>query len=993
MLDWTVLDPACEAQSLSLHESTLHAQLGQPASHDVSMRDGTEALLSDISTTSGSPIANVLTPSSSNDARAVSAQMHDSIAPLCGEYAAPLESARGKGCQTVLESYMGRELARLGNADSFGQHYKQFAEYQQALHSLELPEAQKKAAAKLITAFGDSSALLLLKSALLNIQDGGHMPVKGLSIPDRLRVISSLECSAENTRLIYWLHLYEMLQDLSRQLEAEDVGNEPSSDARGQLKKFGNPQNQRQSRISQLMLANMPSGYATDTKTKRLRRIAQRLLLLVEQWNGYGVIALLGAGFNTSEMMLLSDAQGYAYSTNPYAQQHAQYDGTVQYTVPPQDHTPYYPSIAPTAPQALTAANAQLPVQQIQQSPSTARPTALQPTASTIQQAPENSVVAQPTASQSPHGSHFADNTLADTFDGQEQHDDDQDETDDGPVFHLPPPPEATYSSVEELDKAIHAWSLEHGYELVRRASKKNAKGILYKRYYHCSKHGKLANTGKLTDATRVRINRKSNRINCPMSLAIVAVDPNNPNGQWQVRHRKTHHNHGPLDALALAGHRRRARVGGVEKAVDGLFAIGTPTTQVLQFLQRTNPNGLFTRTDVANMKLKYKKFGTCIDRREPAPPESRPGLATACQNCRTRKTKCDSLRPVCTNCIQLNQLCDYTFDPAEQESSVQGASTTETLATPVQAAVPNQAQPNTGAPSTTRTEAILADLQTFQEVHVKPVRLSLQSSTVEVLAASSCGNGDSFRNIPPLETVEQWMNFRNAVCDASMKENMYEVLVGVKLEPVRPSDNCSVEEWNEYVKQLAIFVRRNTALMGAILPRLAPQFRQRVQYARLAYAIWSVLEEVCLPRGSEIAYRAYLDLHSITLQNSKDLKDYIMRIEAAYNAMNRVTHTPSELAGEARRALHAFDPSRDVGGALPTTTKRQPASNVVTEEMLMFLFLKGLGPDFKRLIDNLCSTGNIGGFGTGRRLGFVDLTRRAIEFQNMQARRHEGEK
>ena len=149
----------------------------------------------------------------------------------------------------------------------------------------------------------------------------------------------------------------------------------------------------------------------------------------------------------------------------------------------------------------------------------------------------------------------------------QEQEQDDQDDEDvtqrdEGgePVFHLPPPPEATYPNEKELETAIHNWSMEHGYELVRRASKKNAKGVLYKRYYHCSKHGKVANTGKLTDETRIRHNRKSQRMNCPMSLAIVAVDPGSPEGEWQVRHRKTHHNHGPMDALQLAGHRRRAR-------------------------------------------------------------------------------------------------------------------------------------------------------------------------------------------------------------------------------------------------------------------------------------------------------------------------------------------------------------------------------------------------------------------------------------------------
>ena len=141
------------------------------------------------------------------------------------------------------------------------------------------------------------------------------------------------------------------------------------------------------------------------------------------------------------------------------------------------------------------------------------------------------------------------------------------------------------------------------------------------------------------------------------MSLAIVALDPMAPEGEWQVRHRKTYHNHGPLDALALAGHRRRARAGGIEQAVDGLFAIGTPTAQVLQFLQRTNPNGLFTRTDVANMKLKYKKFGTCLDRKDAAVLEA---SAMACNACRSRKVKCDNTRPTCGTCAASGIECEF---------------------------------------------------------------------------------------------------------------------------------------------------------------------------------------------------------------------------------------------------------------------------------------------------------------------------------------------
>lgn len=573
----------------------------------------------------------------------------------------------------------------------------------------------------------------------------------------------------------------------------------------------------------------------------------------------------------------------------------------------------------------------------------------------------------------------------------QDDGDNDEDDGENEAIFHLPPPPEATYSSMEELDKAMHTWTLEHGYEMVRRASKKNARGQLYKRYYHCSKHGKLANTGKLTDATRVRVNRKSNRINCPMSLAVVAVDPSNPDGAWEIRHRsKTHHNHGPMNALEMAGHRRRARNEGVERAVDGLFEIGSSTSQVLQFLQKTNPGGLFTRTDVANMKLKFKKFGTCAEKRDVQT------AGDACTGCKSRKIRCDSGHP-CSNCAQAGQQCAYDGGSAIGPAHIED--------TPISAPAPvmQQVLPPQPPPvvNPSRTQAILADLQNFQAAHVRPTRLTLQSSAVEVLAASSCGNGASFNIVPMLEHEGQWTTFRNAMSDAAMKENSFEVLMGEKVEPIKPTDDVPVEEWNEYIRQLAIYNRRNISLVGAIVCRLSPALRPRIAHFRHASAIWQTLEDVCTPRGSEAAYRSFLDLHAITLQNSKDLKDYIVRLEMAWNELNRVPHLASEKdfanGAPGRQHLTHFDNDFAAKNTASSTTRgmrdgplssrRAHFSNVMSEEMLCFLFLRNLGPEFKRMADTICATGNVGGFGTGRRLGFPALTRSAIEWDSTQRR------
>lgn len=622
-----------------------------------------------------------------------------------------------------------------------------------------------------------------------------------------------------------------------------------------------------------------------------------------------------------------------------------------------------------------------------------------------------------------------------------------EDDGDGGPepVFNLPPPPEGNYPSQEDLEKSIHAWSLEHGYEMVRRASKKNANGVIYKRYHHCSKHGKLANTSKLTDTTRTRTRRKSNRTGCPMSLAAVAIDPTNPAGEWQIRHRKTHHNHGPLDALGLAGHRRRARMGGVERAMDGLFRMGTPTTQVIQFLQRTHPDGLFTRTDVANMKLKWKKYGTCVhnpgqyskegDGIQQRPPGRDAGRPSACSRCRAKKQRCDSARPVCGQCVEINteSECHYDHPPPPGGTGPPGTAD-EGLLRPATASTSPNIEANdvatTSAPVVTtrggrrpqtqlgvqraQAEQILQDLQSFQADHVKPKRLDLNSSSVEILAQSSCGNLDSYKNIPTLYAASEWQAFSDAFLEASLKENTFATLMGEKSGPPHPLPQAGeaevdIEDWNEYIKRTAIYHRRNGALLGALWGNVAPAFRTRINNFKSASQAWSALEDMCCPRGSDQAWNLYTEMTEITLDVcGGDVQEYITRIETAWHYFLRLRM--SSLLPQDRVGRHRADLTSGIQGRSHTTASASMTSNnagtstltsyssnamspadVFPEESLCLLFLKNLGEGYRRWVDTLCMTSNIGGFGTGMKLGFHEVAKKALEFEAGQKNRGNG--
>jgi hypothetical protein len=564
-----------------------------------------------------------------------------------------------------------------------------------------------------------------------------------------------------------------------------------------------------------------------------------------------------------------------------------------------------------------------------------------------------------------------------------------------GPIFHLPPPPEYTYDKEADLDRAMHAWSLEHGYELVRRAAKKNAAGQVYKRYHHCSKHGQKS--GRAEPKERKRAFKKTNRIGCPMSIASVAIDPSNPEGGWQIRHRKSYHNHPADNPSALAGHRRRAREGGVEKAVDGLLSIGTSTAQILQFLQKTHPSGLFTRTDVANMKLKWRKYGTSSWKPQEDEQVKPRGRGEACVNCRAKKRGCGGQRPACVQCQTSSKECHYNNEP--EDTDVQGEAETEpmdiiTPAPSIQNQQPNgtSSTPNVrGLPpargvramQAAQTKEILNELRSFQAEHINRERLSLQSSLVETIVASTCGTGESYNRLPILSGPIDWPHFRDAVVATAMDENTYEVLIGAKIEPQKPRNpeneggEVDVETWNEYIKQLAIYNRRNNALLAALRSHLSPSLRNRVHGFVHASLIWQSLEDLCQPRGSETAWKLYTDLHDISLTNSADLKDYIHRMTTTYAQFKLLKLNTSPHATN-------WKPRGQSAANAPTAEKGEDA---VPEEMVCFLFLKNLGAGWRHWVDGLVATNNIGGFGTGDRLGLNELCKRAEAYEAMQRR------
>ena len=215
------------------------------------------------------------------------------------------------------------------------------------------------------------------------------------------------------------------------------------------------------------------------------------------------------------------------------------------------------------------------------------------------------------------------------------------------------------------------------------------------------------------------------------------------------------------------------------------------------------------------------------------------------------------------------------------------------------------------------------------------------------------------------------WKKYREAFEFAAIKENCIDVLQGHKREPDRPKPAegetiVEVEVHNEYIKQLAIFKRRNEMLKLGFRETLAPALWSRVKLLRTAREILTALDDMCCPRGSDQAYTRFQSIVDVTLQAcGNNLDHYIHTLELKWGEFNELANTH-----ESRRNSSALNMSA------AEVLKRKIAGNgTFPEEMLCFLFLKNLGQQHQALAANLCKKNNIGGFGSGERCGFKELS------------------
>ncbi|KAG9857936.1 hypothetical protein KCU98_g490, partial [Aureobasidium melanogenum] len=231
------------------------------------------------------------------------------------------------------------------------------------------------------------------------------------------------------------------------------------------------------------------------------------------------------------------------------------------------------------------------------------------------------SALADPTAETLPIDANDHEGDMTDANENDGDNDDDGDNDNDvAPstykVVCEAAPPERRFPSFEAAIEFGNQWSRENGFDLVRINKGKqgrNPQGVTYKFLWECKRHGKPANTRKLTPDRRQRAARGSVRIGCRMRIVLVAVEPQVPQGEWQIRHcGRNGHNHGPDNAESFPAVRRRTRTHEMDVFMATQLRQGLSRSETLQLVRQHWPDALVTRQDIGNFAKTFaQKIGT----------------------------------------------------------------------------------------------------------------------------------------------------------------------------------------------------------------------------------------------------------------------------------------------------------------------------------------------------------------------------------------------
>lgn len=139
-----------------------------------------------------------------------------------------------------------------------------------------------------------------------------------------------------------------------------------------------------------------------------------------------------------------------------------------------------------------------------------------------------------------------------------------------------------------------------------------------------------------------------------------------------------------------------------------------------------------------------------------------------------------------------------------------------------------------------------------------------------------------------------------------------------------------------------------------------------RVQKYPSAREAWSAIEDLCMPRGSDEAFARFSELHNTTLEGSGgNFETYVFELKRLWEEFNEMAS-----CHEVKKAPEALSQS-----ATEVLKRRVGGDGTFSEELLCFVFLRGLGLRYQSMAMSLTKRCNVGGYGSGERCSFNELT------------------
>jgi hypothetical protein len=165
------------------------------------------------------------------------------------------------------------------------------------------------------------------------------------------------------------------------------------------------------------------------------------------------------------------------------------------------------------------------------------------------------------------------------------------------PSHPMPPPPELTYATQDQLFEAAQSWAREHGYAIIITHSTKTGPELRYA--YQCDRSGTCHSAGKPEGQLT-----KTKKTNCPFKFT---GNYYKREKQWRIVIKNAHHNHPPSENPSTHAVHRRMNVEQQEIVTNMTNAGVAPLQIKAALMQQTETPCTSTLNTIYNHRNKMR--------------------------------------------------------------------------------------------------------------------------------------------------------------------------------------------------------------------------------------------------------------------------------------------------------------------------------------------------------------------------------------------------